>query len=164
MQTSTAGNVSLPYKLRRPYFTFFAAFTVACLLTLAGVALFSGQEGLLLTLLLVGPLWVGLSLGVVFNWQSLTLHTDQLLYKHFWKKHWVLYKVIQGVEVVETVGSRTGVIMSLYLHHTGTTAPSPLKVNFKLYSAGNRTILLKVIKDAAPGALFNDQAEEIRTR
>ena len=92
MQTSTAGNVPLPYKLRRPYFTFFAVFTVACLLTLAGVALFGSREGLMLTLLLVGPLWVGLSLGVVFNWQSLTLHADHLLFKHFWKKHWILYK------------------------------------------------------------------------
>jgi hypothetical protein len=160
MQSSTAGNVSLPYKLKRPYFTFFTVFTFVCLLALAGMALFGGRDGLMLTLLLVGPLWFGLSMGVVFNWQFLTLYHDQLLFKHFWKKHQVLYKDIQGVEVVETISTRTGSIISLYLHHTG-TSPSPLKVNFKLFSAGDRAILLKTIKDSAPDARLNDQAEEI---
>ena len=161
MQPSIAGHVSLPYKLKRPYFTFFTIFTLAYFLMLAGVALFGSRESLMLTLLIAGPLWLGLSMGVVFNWQFLTLYHDQLLFKHFWKKHWVLYKDIQGVEVVETINARTGSILSLYLHHAGTTSPSPLKVNFKLFSSGDRAILLKTIKDSAPDALLNDGAEEI---
>lgn len=161
MQTSTVGGVSLPYKLKKPYFTFFIAFTVVYLLALAGMALFGSRDGLLLTLLIVGPLWLGLSLGVVFNWQFLTLYGDQLLFKHFGKKHSVLYKDIQGVEVVETINARTGSTLSLYLHHVGTTSPSPLKVNFKLFSAKGRAIFLKTIKESAPAALFNEQAEEI---
>lgn len=162
MQSPAVGDVSLPYKLKRPYFTFFAAFTFVCLLVLAGVVLFGSRDGLLLTLLLVGPLWLGLSMGVVFNWQFLTLYGDQLLFKHYWKQYWVPYKDIQEVEVVETVGARTGNVITLYLHHTGTST-SPLKVNLKLFSAGDRTILLKTIKDSAPAAHLNARAEEILT-
>jgi hypothetical protein len=161
MQPSIAGHVSLPYKLKRPYFTFFTIFTFVCLLVLAGMALFGSREGLLPTLLIVGSLWLGLSMGVVFNWQFLTLYHDQLLFKHFWKKHQVLYKDIQGVEVVEMINATTGSILTLYLHHAGTTSPSPLKVNFKLFSVRDRAILLKTIKDSAPDALLNDGAEEI---
>lgn len=162
MHTSAANNVPLPYKLKRPYFTFFIAFTVAYLLALAGMALFGSRDGLMLTLLMVGPLWLGLSMGVVFNWQFLTLYRDRLLFQHYWKKHSIPFKDIEGAEVVETIGPRTGSVITLYLHHTG-TSPSPLKINFKLFSSGDRTILLKTIKDAAPDALFNDQAEEIRS-
>ena len=161
MQPSTTGNVSLPYKLKRPYFTFFTIFTVACLIGLAGMALFGRRDDLLLALLIVGALWLGLSMGVVFNWQFLTLYHDQLLFKHFWKKHWVLYKDVRGVEVVGTIDAEMGSTLSLYLHHAGTTSPSPLKVNFKLFSPGDRAVLLKTIKDSAPDARLNDQAEEI---
>src|SRR5687768_16698897 len=87
MQTSTEEHVSLPYKLKKPYFIFFIAFTVVYLVALAGMASFGSRDGLLLTLLIGGALWLGLSMGVVFNWQFLTLHPDQLLFKHFWKKH-----------------------------------------------------------------------------
>jgi hypothetical protein len=138
------------------------AFTGVYLLALAGMALFGSRDGLMLTLLIVGPMWLGLSMGVIFNWQFLTLHEDRLLFQHYWKKHWVPYRDIRGAEVVETTGTRTGTVMSLYLHHSGTST-SPLKVNFKLFSAGDRTILLKTIKEAAPEAVFNDEAEGIRT-
>jgi prepilin signal peptidase PulO-like enzyme (type II secretory pathway) len=73
MQSPTLSPLSLPYQLKRPYHAFFSAFTVVFLLTVVGAALSLDRSGLEMVLLMGGALWIGLGLGVVCNWQSMTL-------------------------------------------------------------------------------------------
>ncbi len=153
----------LPYTLKRPFFRFFTAFSVL----LVGAALLGwlliGRGWLLLPLIFGGPLWFGFLMGVLFNWQSLSLRPDCLAFNSFGHKYAVPYQSIREVAAVLDVqqGYQGMNTLTLFLHHEG-EAKSPLQVNLKLFGARERIFLMNVIAQHAPQAQLNDLARRIQ--
>ncbi len=164
VSTHTVSNYALPRQLKRPYFAFFRVFTIVYVLAVIVAAIVwlvsHSPDALALTAMIGGSLWVGFFMGVLFNWQSLTVFDDHLLFNSFGKKNTVLYKDIGEVKVEEP---RNGEVpmLTLFLHHQG-QAKSPLKINLKLFSTSDRVLLLQLIKENGPHAHLNSLAEKIR--
>lgn len=152
---------TLPYTLKRPFFRFFKVFSCLLLLIALGMGLAMHRDGLLLALLFGGPLWFGLSMGVVFNWQSLSLLSDRLVFHSFGKTYPVLYRDIRQAEAILETSIKGGNVLTLRLHHAG-EEKSPLQINLKLFGSRERQILLRVIRQLAPQAQLNHLAQQIQ--
>ncbi|RYX83429.1 hypothetical protein EON83_14665 [bacterium] len=161
---------ALPRKLKRPYFTFFFILTSIFALALVGsaiTALVSGANGiLLLTALIGGSLWSGFAIGALANWQSLTVFDEHLVFNSFGRKTRVMYREISEVDVIALpASSNAGGIETLALHlHHRSGGKTPLKMNFKLIGAKERIFLLNLLKEVAPSAHMNSQAERLRQK
>lgn len=157
----------MPRKLKRPYFTFFFSITVIFALALVASAiatLVSASSGpLALTALIGGSMWSGFAIGALFNWQSLTVFEDYLIFNSFGKKTKVFYRDIGEVEAVDSgvgAGADSVATLTLYVHHRS-GGKTPLAMNLRLLGAKERVLLLRLIQEGGPSAHFNTRAKQV---
>lgn len=154
----TGDDYPLPYRLRRPFVTFFRRYSLAVL----PVSLLAGLLGgtvLFLTALLIGAsFWLGLCFAALAARQSITIYDDRLLFELAGRRHVVSYRDLSWVDV-ELVGWYSFRFW-LWVAYTG-AENRPLSVNFELFARRDRMFLLKSIAASAPHVALNEMAKDL---